>query len=322
MRPVSPISPHRARLGGLLRVAGSALILFLLFRFIPFADAWRALRRLPLAVWLVVLAAYFSVHLIGICKYRLVLNTAGAGLNIAQAARCYFVGLFGSLFLPSVIGGDLIKAGLALRLTKSRAGVLLGTLLDRMSDVVALLTLATIGLVLAQGRRDIANRHAILLGTTIFAAVCAVIAAVVTQLPARRFSWRMRRRMVRLRRAGRSTAHQPGRVAAAYAMSLTVQFGFILLTSAIAGACDLHLPFAAWLYAWPLAKLSAMLPLSQAGIGVREAALAALLVPFGAAAAVIVGVGLAWETVVIAAGLISGGFSLAIGRLPAGQRLP
>lgn len=317
---MSPSSRQRARLGGLLRVAASILILLFLFRLMPFAEAWRALRSLPLGVWLAVLAAYLAVHLIGVGKYRLVLNAAGSGLSFPQAARCYFAGLFGVLFLPSVIGGDLLKAGLALRLAKSAAGALLGTLLDRTIDVAALLTLTLVGLALVPDRGQIAVRHLISLAAIILLAICVLAAAALVRLPARRFSWRMRRRLVRLRRAFRSTAHQPGRMAAAYAMSLLVQFSFIVLTTVVAAACDLHLPLLAWVYAWPLAKLSAMLPISQAGIGVREAALAALLVPFGARAAVIVGVGLAWETVVIAAALVSGAISLAIARSPAGQK--
>jgi uncharacterized membrane protein YbhN (UPF0104 family) len=315
---MSPPRRKRAWPGGLLRVAGSVAVLLLLFRFVPFGEAWQALRRLPAPVWLGVLAAYFATHLVGVNKYRLVLNSAGSGLNFARAARCYFAGLFGMLFLPSVIGGDLVKAGLALRLARSKAGVLLGSVLDRGIDVTALLTLAAGGLLLAPSARGASGRHLFLVVIGVVVAGVAAL-AIFALLPARHFSWRMRRRLVRLRRAARSIARRPLRVAGAYGLALVIQISFVVLTAVIAGACGLHLPFLAWLFAWPLAKMSAMVPVSQGGIGVREAALAALLVPFGANAGVIVGVGLAWETVVITAALLSGGISLAIGRLPAGQ---
>ena len=64
-----------------LRVAGSALILALLFHFVPFAQAWQAMRRLPPLVWLAVLIGYFCAHLAGVNKYKLMLNGAGAGLT-------------------------------------------------------------------------------------------------------------------------------------------------------------------------------------------------------------------------------------------------
>ena len=97
-------------------------------------------------------------------------------------------------------------------------------------------------------------------------------------------------------------------------MSLTVQIIFIILNVALAGACGLHLPFRIWLFAWPLAKLAAAVPITQAGIGVREAALAALLVPFGATAVLAVASGLAWDAISISGAIAGGIFALIAGR--------
>jgi uncharacterized membrane protein YbhN (UPF0104 family) len=69
-----------------------------------------------------------------------------------------------------------------------------------------------------------------------------------------------------------------------------------------------------------LAKLSAVLPVTQGGVGVREAALTALLVLFGVPAALAVAVGLVFEAVVITGGLIGGPVAVALGRLPSGER--
>ena len=40
-----------------------------------------------------------------------------------------------------------------------------------------------------------------------------------------------------------------------------------------------------WIFAWPLAKIIAVLPVSLNGLGLREATLAGFLAPFGASAA-------------------------------------
>jgi len=72
------------------------------------------------------------------------------------------------------------------------------------------------------------------------------------------------------------------------------------------------LPLRVWLFAWPLAKLAAVLPLTQGGMGVREAALVALLAPFGASGALVLASGLVWEGVIVAGGLISGLFTLIL----------
>jgi uncharacterized membrane protein YbhN (UPF0104 family) len=89
---------------------------------------------------------------------------------------------------------------------------------------------------------------------------------------------------------------------------------FLLLTARLAFFCGLQLPIRAWLFAWPLAKLAAVLPLTQGGIGVREAALVGLLTPFGAPASLVFAAGLLWEGIIIAGGLFAGATALALRR--------
>jgi len=303
----------------LLHYGGSALALYLLFRLLPGRQVWQTLGLLPARLWVMVLAGYLGAHCIGVGKWRLMVNVAGAGLDVPQAARCYFAGLFGSLFLPSLIGGDLVRAGLALRLGRSKAGVLLGSFLDRMIDFAALTLLAGLGALLVPGALDVRGRRIFLLLGTGGLLGAVVVAGVIALLPVGRFSFRMRRRVVRVRRAGRSMARQPGAMLRALSMAMVAQLAFIELSVLLAKACGLDLPFRVWLFAWPLAKLSAALPITQGGIGVREAALAALLVPFGAPAVLTVAAGLAWEAIVVSGALVTGATSLMIGRVSGGE---
>ncbi|HLJ75469.1 MAG TPA: hypothetical protein VKU62_12835, partial [Thermoanaerobaculia bacterium] len=85
-----------------------------------------------------------------------------------------------------------------------------------------------------------------------------------------------------------------------------IQSTFLVLTAWLATACGLQLPLRVWLFAWPLAKLAAVLPLTQGGIGVREAALVALLAPFGAAGTLVLASGLVWEGIVVIGGILAG----------------
>jgi hypothetical protein len=298
----------------ILQYGGSALVLYLLFRLLPGRQVWQALRLLPAQLWLLVLLGYLAAHCTGAAKYRLVLNIGGAGISVRQAARCYFAGLFGSLFLPSLIGGDILRLAMALRVAKSRAGVVLGSFVDRISDFAALALLAGIGAVLVPGALDLRSRKIFEMVSGIAILAIAIAAGVIAALPVRRFSFRMKRRFVRLRGAFRSMMKQPAAMLKALSMSVTVQVIFIILNVVLADACGLHLPFRIWLFAWPLAKLAAAVPITQAGIGVREAALAALLVPFGATAVLAVASGLAWDAISISGAIAGGIFALIAGR--------
>lgn len=297
-----------------LHYGGSALALILLFHFLPGKTVLQKLGELPARLWILVLAGYLATHLLGVVKWRLMVNTAGAGLNTLQAARCYFAGLFGSLFLPSLIGGDLVRAALALRYGKTKAGVLLGSFIDRIVDFTGLVILAAAGALLVPRALQPESRRMFLWLAAAVIAAGAIAAVAIACVPVRKLSFRMRRRAASLRRALRSMARRPQAMAAALGISICAQLCFILLTIQLAEACGLDLRFRAWLFAWPLAKISAAIPVTQGGIGVREAALAGLLAPFGAPAVLTVAAGIAWEAIVISGGLISGLFSLLAGR--------
>jgi glycosyltransferase 2 family protein len=314
---MSRTSQKRTWRGLALRIGVSAAVLALLFHFLPLAEVWAALRRLPASLWTLVVAGYLAAHLVGVTKWRLMVNLGGARLRFRDAMRCYFSGLFSTLLLPSVIGGDVVRAGLALRLGRSKAAVILGSFLDRLIDSIALGLLMALGAVLVPGALSPDSRRVFTISGVAILLFLIVAALVAAWFPARRFSFGIRRRLVRLRHAAHSVRRQPQYVAAALCLGLIVQGSFIWLTSQVAAASGLHLLFRAWLFAWPLAKLSALVPLTQGGIGVREAALAVLLVPFGARATVTVAVGLAWEAVIISGGLIAGLAALLLGRFSA-----
>jgi uncharacterized membrane protein YbhN (UPF0104 family) len=97
-------------------------------------------------------------------------------------------------------------------------------------------------------------------------------------------------------------------------MGTLVQTTLLVLTARLGVYCGLVLPLRVWLFAWPLAKLAAVLPLTQGGIGVREAALVALLAPFGVAGPLVLATGLVWEGVIIAGGLVAGATALVLRR--------
>jgi len=219
------------------------------------------------------------------------------------------------LFLPSIVGGDIVRATLALRMGRSKAAVLFGSLLDRILDFLALALLTIAGALLVPGRLSATSRRFFFLAGAGAAILAAAVLLTVLLLPPRRFSFRIRRHLVRLREAQRAMSAQSHFVFAAYLLTICVQGAFILLTMVLANAAGLHLPLQVWIFAWPMAKFSALVPLTQGGIGVREATLAGLLLPFGASAAMTVAVGLAWEGITIAGALLGGLASYSIGRL-------
>jgi uncharacterized membrane protein YbhN (UPF0104 family) len=95
-----------------------------------------------------------------------------------------------------------------------------------------------------------------------------------------------------------------GAVVGAACLSVAVQSTFVLTNVWLAREVGVTTGLAAWFVAWPLSKLIAILPISLGGIGVREAALVALLTPFGAPREAVLASGILWQAVLAASGII------------------
>jgi uncharacterized membrane protein YbhN (UPF0104 family) len=89
-------------------------------------------------------------------------------------------------------------------------------------------------------------------------------------------------------------------------LSVFVQGSFVLLNGWLGASIGINVPWITWFLVWPLAKVSGLIPISLGGLGVRDATLAALLVPFGVPAAQGFVVSLLWQSILIAGGLLSG----------------
>src|ERR1700716_3568516 len=126
------------------RWAAALLILGILYYLLPVAPLRSALSRVPLRRFIAVLLIYLVALTGGITKWHTVVNSAGAQLSFAASAQCYTSGLFGALFLPSIIGGDVARLAVGISHSPRPAAVITGNVADRFLDVAAQLTLGSL----------------------------------------------------------------------------------------------------------------------------------------------------------------------------------
>lgn len=296
-----------------VRIAGSLVLLAMLFTILPFHEIRAAIASVPWWVWPVALATYMCLHLIGVAKWRLLTNVAGAGLSFGGAARAYYWGLFGNTFLPSIVGGDAVRMAMALKSAKSGHGLVLGSLVDRFLDIIGLVLVAGIGAWLSPLALTADSRRIFLLAIGLLTAAGVAGVAALLLFPVRRLPFRVRRKLVPVRRAIRATAVRPGALGSALLLGALLQSLLVVLNWQLGRAIGIEIPLYVWLFVWPLAKISGLLPVTQGGIGVREAAQAALFAPFGVSAAKAVATGLVFEVVILAGGLVGGALAFLAG---------
>jgi uncharacterized protein (TIRG00374 family) len=297
------------------RYGVSLLVLVVLLRFIPFHKVLAAMRSVPPKVAVAVLICYLLVHLLGVQKWRMMINLAGAGVSFPQALRCYYWGLFGNIFLPSLVGGDLVRGGMAFFFARSKPAVVLGSLMDRMQDMGSLLAVTLIGVALIPGSTDARTRNILWITAGFLLAVGLAGLAVLFLVPVKRFSYKRRRTLVKVRHGARSMGRRPHVMILAFTLGIALQAGLTAINWWLGDVTGLHVSLAAWLFAWPLAKLTSLFGFTQGGLGVREATLVILLLPFGASRVGTLAAGLTFQAVLMTGGLIAGGIAMAMGRL-------
>jgi glycosyltransferase 2 family protein len=296
-----------------LKALVSLGVLAALFLLLPWAELRQAAVRLSPWVGAGALAGFLLGHRLGVVKWRLLVNAGRPILSGQDALRCYAAGLFANLCLPGIVGGDVLRATLAARTTRRPETVVLGSLADRAIDVLAVLCLLALGAALARGTAP-GWMRAVIAALALSAAGGALVLALLLRRPLARWPARLRRPLGRGRVALRRLGRRPGTALAAFAIALSVQAGFLLLGAWIGRSIGIDVPLAAWLLAWPLAKLVGLVPVSLGGLGVRDATLAGLLAAWGAPVAQGAVASLAWQGVLVAGGLLAGGLWLLLGR--------
>jgi uncharacterized protein (TIRG00374 family) len=305
----APAPSLRRRLGALLlRLLVSAAVLTLLFVLLPWEQVRSAAARMTAGLYAGAVLAFLAGHALGTVKWRLLIaaSTGGGTLRARDAAGCYGAGLFANLFLPTVVGGDVVRATLAARALGKPEAVVTGSVADRLIDFASLGLLITAGAVVAGVELTgwtvpLAGLLGFLLLSLAAFATPWLLRSILPRLP-RRIRRRARRMLVALRHVSR----RPASAIIAVALSLTMQSLFIVISARLGAAVGAHAPLWAWFVVWPLAKVIAMVPITLGGLGVRDAALGALLVPFGVPAAYGVVASLAWNAVLIGGALLAG----------------
>jgi uncharacterized membrane protein YbhN (UPF0104 family) len=295
---------RRILLPWLLRASVSAIVLAILFSIVPIAQVWNDARRLPLLLWLFALGVFLLGHCAAAAKWRLLI---GPGISFAHAFEAHLAGLAANLCLPGLAGGDVVRAGLVYTEAQDKPRLAVGSIADRLLDMFGLMVLAVAGALWSLPERDGMPPPLLWVLVASTAALCALFPASLVFDRVLRDAHPQGRFARLAARALAATAYlvrQPRRLILCLAISMAVQATFIGINIVLAAAVQLEAPVGAWFFAWSTAKVIAILPISLGGLGVREAAMSKLLAPFGADPAEVIAIGLIWQTILYASGLI------------------
>lgn len=311
-----PKKGKRWAIFGLRAALTMAVFVFLFSRLDPGSVAL-AMRRTGIGLWLLVVVTHILAHVFVVLKWRLLMQAAGSETRMADALRAHGAGVCANLYLPSIVGGDVIRAGIVSPAGRNLTATIMGGVADRVTDCVALVILAAVGLVLVPAAQtDLDLRILLIASGGLFGILLGSILIVRLVNPAV-FPPAIGSVVNRVRNALEPMFRRKTAALTALMMALGIQSFFVVQSMLIGNAIGIEVPLAAWFVAWPLAKLAALVPFSLGGLGVREAMMAALFSPFSVPATLAVAASLVWQTVMYALGLFGGISSLWIGHFHA-----
>ena len=306
--------PAKKRLKFWIKAAVTASVLALILRVVDWGELYEGARQLDPRLWLAVLFCFMAGHLCGALKWRLNVNICRAGLGRADAIQIYAAGLFANLCLPSIVGGDGLKAVLGGRVTGRYESVIFGGLTERLIDTLALLILIVVGTLLSSGQMPGQAGQVLFVGALVVLGLGVLFLPLALRLKLTTFPRKLRRPVGRAMVAMRRLWRRPHLALLVLGASLAIQSWFVLLNAALGWGIGIDIPLVYWFLAVPLAKAITLAPISFGGFGVREATLAGIMAALaGVPESQGVLASLLWQTVVVTTGLVGGATWFALG---------
>lgn len=306
------IGQFRYTRGWLIRVLASVVLLTVTLLMLPTEKVADSIAELRWPLFLLVLGLFLLGHVVAAAKWWFLL---GRDIRFLSAVRAHFVGLAANLCLPGVAGGDVVRGALVMREMGNTSRLVTMSLADRIIDTVGLGLLAGLGILLIGeelleriGLFSVSHNELLLivgLPTAVGLAAGLVLLPWVARLLAKWVARKHKTGIVQSASIAFSElAGRRGALMLALVVSFSIQAGLVMLAVMLASGVGVEAPLEIWFFAWPLAKILAIAPISLGGIGVREASLATLMAPFGVNAAGIVAASLIWQGVLFGAGAL------------------
>jgi glycosyltransferase 2 family protein len=314
----------RRRFGRWLKPTVSIALYLLVFYWTDAGTVLGRLRAVDLAPVVAAIVLYAAGQALSAFRWRLLLGPVSLAASYGRLVGFYFTGMFFNLFLPTIVGGDAVKALLLARDTGEPARATMSVFMERNTGLCALLAVALAAVAIAPavslGRLSLSTLIWLLAGA--YAAVNIVLLSpsayrVADRLIAATPLARMRPRAASLYEALAPYKSATPTIAAAIGLSLVFQALVIAVVFLNARALSLAVPLSAVAVFVPLVSLAGMVPVSVNGLGVREALYILFFGKIGVSAELAVSLALLYLAVTLVSSL-PGGLVYALQGRPIG----
>lgn len=296
----------------LLKLVVSLTLLYIIFRRVDAALVWETLTAIQPVFLVGSLVLYGSIQVLAAYRWFLLLPEGGMGLAFSRMASLYYIGLFFNQFLPTAIGGDAVKAYYFYRLSGEASKGIASIFMDRYTGFLTLVLIALVSLLLGYSYVQASVVPGIIL---LLAAAFLTFSLFlwVKDLHDWAVRWTRRigayginERVESLYRAVMLYRGRPQVLIKALTISLLLHGAGILVVYLLSLGLGFSVPIGYFFLFVPLGISISMLPISIAGLGLREGAFVYLFSRADLKPAEALSLSLSWFFVALLVGLIGG----------------
>ena len=311
-----------------VKVGVSFGIMYFLFSNMDMEKFVEVVKSLGPATLLLMLAIFFSTQFVTVLRWSYVL-AKDVEVPYLRLFSIYFVGMFFNNFLPTMIGGDVIKAYYLYKDTGKGDVSAASILMDRYSGLTAMMGITAIALIpgyaLLKGKEvdlfflegiDLTVFFMLLLGGYIVASLVLWVEFLHTwmmNILAKIHFFGLNEMIDRFYKVLMSYKGHRGLLVRIVVCSIYVQGGVIIGYIVLGNAIGMDVPAGYYFLFVPLATVIGMIPISLAGLGVREGAFVFLFAAAGASKEQALGLSLVWFAVAVTVSLVGGVEYLRLG---------
>jgi len=159
-----------------LKVLFSAGLLLFLFRQIDMEKTKEVLLSARLDFIVYAFLVYGIIFAVLLWRWWTLVRTLGLDVSLMTVARFHFLGLFFNPFLPTGIGGDVIKIIGLCAYTHEKPKVVGSVLLDRLVGFISMVVVATAAFILGY---HLINEMSLIFSVIVLAVICAVLLSIL-----------------------------------------------------------------------------------------------------------------------------------------------
>lgn len=299
-----------------VRAGITALAFWIIFRKVD-ADSLQHTIAGADPAWLILAVALFLLTQLGsIVRWRM-LVPAHPRLTWRFLADSFFVGFFFNGFLPTTVGGDVVRGYDLIKATGEWKDSLASILMDRLTGLVGLLIVATLSWgIFPPAREDPVLRSGLV-------GVCLFVLALVGVIGSRRVLQaglkpfgriglgQLGSHAAQFQEALRSYLHRPKALLGAVGISVFIQSVAIVICAVVSQALHLSIPILSFLIIVPVVAIVSQIPFSLNGWGIREGTTIILLQRIGIDPAHALSLSLVGAVIQLSPGVIGGFLFLA-----------